>query len=118
MYTMRRTTQAAVLAITIFLAESSAAQVSLNAAGATFPAPLYQKWGQEFAGARLNYQSVGSGAGINQLTKGTVDFGASDMPMKDDQIAKMKVKPLHFPTVLGAVVPVYNIPGVKTELKF
>lgn len=93
------------------------AQVSINAAGATFPAAIYQKWFGEFKGAKINYQSLGSGAGIQQLTQGTVDFGASDMPMKDAQIAAMKVKPLHFPTVLGAVVPVYNIPGVETDLK-
>ena len=94
------------------------AQVSINAAGATFPAAIYQKWFNEFKGAKINYQSLGSGAGIQQLTQGTVDFGASDMPMKDVQIAAMKVQPLHFPTVLGAVVPVYNIPGVPTDLKF
>jgi phosphate transport system substrate-binding protein len=100
------------------MAASAAAQVTLNAAGATFPATIYQKWGQEFTGAHINYQAIGSGGGINQLTNGTVDFGASDMPMKDEQIAKLKVKALHFPTVLGAVVPVYNIPGVSSDLKF
>jgi phosphate transport system substrate-binding protein len=68
---------------------------------------------------QINYQSVGSGAGIQQLTQGTVDFGASDMPMTDEQISKMtKFKVLHFPTVLGGVVPLYNIPGVTVELKF
>jgi phosphate transport system substrate-binding protein len=66
----------------------------------------------------INYQAVGSGAGIKQLTDGTVDFGASDMPLKDEQVAAMKVKPLHFPTVLGAVVLSYNVPGVNTPLKF
>ena len=106
------------LALPVLLAGSTAAQVSINAAGASFPNAIYQQWGQEFKGAKINYQSVGSGAGINQLTQGTIDYGASDMPMKDEQIAKMKVKPLHFPTVLGAVVPVYNIPGVTGELKF
>ena len=94
------------------------AQVSINAAGATFPATIYQQWGQEFKGARINYQSMGSGAGINQLMVGTVDFGASDMPMTDEQLSKMKVKVLHFPTVIGAVVPVYNIPGLSGTLKF
>jgi phosphate transport system substrate-binding protein len=96
---------------------------TINAAGATFPAPIYQKWFEEYRKAhpdvQINYQSVGSGAGIQQLTQGTVDFGASDMPMTDDQIAKItKYKVPHFPTVLGGVVPVYNIAGVTAELKF
>src|SRR6202162_1343253 len=96
---------------------------TINAAGATFPAPIYQKWFEEYRKAhpdvQINYQSVGSGAGIQQLTQGTVDFGASDMPMTDDQIAKItKFKVLHFPTVLGGVVPVYNLAGVTAELKF
>ena len=96
---------------------------TINAAGATFPAPIYQKWFEEYRKAhpdvQINYQSVGSGAGIQQLTQGTVDFGASDMPMTDDQIAKItKYKVLHFPTVLGGVVPVYNLAGVTAELKF
>ena len=96
---------------------------TINAAGATFPAPIYQKWFEAYRKAhpdvQINYQSVGSGAGIQQLTQGTVDFGASDMPMTDDQISKItKFKVLHFPTVLGGVVPVYNIAGVTAELKF
>ena len=96
---------------------------TINAAGATFPAPIYQKWFEQYRKAhpdvQINYQSVGSGAGIQQLTQGTVDFGASDMPMTDDQISKItKFKVLHFPTVLGGVVPVYNIAGVTAELKF
>lgn len=115
---MRRSALVFLVATPVFLAAAASAQVKLNAAGASFPAPIYQKWGQEFKGARINYQSVGSGAGINQLMQGTVDFGASDMPMKDDQLAKMKSKTFHFPTVLGAVVPVYNISGVTGELKF
>jgi phosphate transport system substrate-binding protein len=106
------------IGVTSFLHATTSAQVSINAAGATFPATIYQRWGQEFKEARINYQSVGSGAGINQLTQGTVDFGASDMPMTDEQMSKLSAKPLHFPTVLGAVVPVYNIPGVTAELKF
>jgi phosphate transport system substrate-binding protein len=101
----------------LFGVTAAAAELSINAAGATFPAAIYQKWFDEFKEAKINYQALGSGAGIQQLTQGTVDFGASDMPMKDEQIAAMKVKPLHFPTVLGAVVPVYNIPGVPTDLK-
>src|SRR3984893_17463895 len=96
---------------------------TINAAGATFPAPIYQKWFEAYRKAhpdvQINYQSVGSGAGIQQLTQGTVDFGASDMPMTDDQISKItKFKVLHFPTVLGGVVPVYNVTGVTVELKF
>jgi phosphate transport system substrate-binding protein len=97
------------------------AQALINAAGATFPYPIYSKWFDEFHkefGVTINYQSIGSGGGIRQLTEGTVDFGASDMPMTDEQISKMKVKPLHFPTVLGAVVPTYNIAGVSQELRF
>jgi phosphate transport system substrate-binding protein len=94
----------------------------INAAGATFPAPIYQKWFGEYHTAHpdveINYQAVGSGAGIKQLTDGTVDFGASDMPMTNEQIGAVKVKPLHFPTVLGAVVLSYNIPGVTAALKF
>jgi phosphate transport system substrate-binding protein len=94
----------------------------LNAAGATFPYPIYSKWFSEFSaqhpGVEINYQSIGSGGGIRQVTAGTVDFGASDGPMSDEQLAQSKVKILHIPTVLGAVVPIYNLPGVNTELKF
>jgi phosphate transport system substrate-binding protein len=99
-----------------------AAAQNLTAAGATFPDPIYEHWFQTFKKAhptiQVNYQPIGSGGGIKQLTEGTVDFGASDMPMKDEQIAAMKVKPLHFPTVLGGVVITYNIPGVTQDLKF
>ena len=96
---------------------------TITGAGATFPAPIYQKWFEEFhqqhPDVHINYQSIGSGAGIQQLTQGTVDFGASDMPMTNEQISKItKFKALHFPTVLGGVVPVYNINGVTAELKF
>ncbi len=96
---------------------------TINAAGATFPAPIYQKWFEEFRKAhpdvQINYQSIGSGGGIRQLTEGTVDFGASDMPMTDEQIkAITKYKVLHFPTVLGGVVPTYNVAGVSGDLKF
>ncbi len=108
-----------VLALLLAVAE---AKVLINGAGATFPNVIYAKWFQEFpkkySDAQINYQSLGSGAGIRQLTEGTVDFGASDMPMTDEQISQMKVKPLHFPTVLGGVVPTYNIPGVTQDLKF
>ena len=98
------------------------AQTTLNGAGATFPNPIYQKWFSEYhnqhSDVQVNYQSVGSGAGIRQVQAGTVDFGASDGPMTDEQIASSKVKVLHVPTVLGAVVPAYNIPGVSGEVKF
>jgi phosphate transport system substrate-binding protein len=108
------------------LALPMAAQTKLNAAGATFPYPIYSKWFSEYhqqhPDIEINYQSIGSGGGIAQVTAGTVDFGASDGPMKDEQIAAFKQQRgttvLHFPTVLGAVVPAYNIPGFKGELKF
>jgi len=104
-----------VLALTTVQAQT------LTAAGATFPYPIYSKWFSEYSaahpGAQINYQSIGSGGGIRQVTSGLVDFGASDMPMTDDMLAKSKVKLIHLPTVLGAVVPVYNVPGV-TDLRF
>lgn len=102
------------------LAGTAAAQ-ALNGAGATFPMAIYTKWFNEYhklhPKVEINYQSIGSGGGITQLTAGTVDFGASDAPMNDGEIAKMKVHPLHFPTVLGADVVAYNLPSVKTQLK-
>lgn len=102
------------------------AQTSLTGAGATFPYPMYSKWFNEYhklhPDLEINYQSIGSGGGIKQVTEGTVDFGASDGPMNDKQIAEFKQKRgceiLHFPTVLGADVPTYNIPGVTAELNF
>lgn len=113
------------LIIALFLGVVVAARpqtISLNATGATFPAPIYQKWFEAYHSAhsnvQVNYQALGSGAGIAQLTAGTVDFGASDMPLTDDMLSKMKGKVLHFPTVLGAVVPTYNIPGVSADLNF
>lgn len=94
---------------------------TINAAGATFPAPIYQQWFSEYKMAhpdvQINYQPIGSGGGIRQLTEGTVDFGASDAPMTDEQIKAVKVHPLHFPTVMGAVVITYNVPGVTGSLK-
>jgi phosphate transport system substrate-binding protein len=96
--------------------------VKLNAAGATFPTPIYTKWFDVYHTAHpnieINYQSIGSGGGIRQLQSGTVDFGASDGPMSDEQLAQSKFKILHFPTVLGAVVPTYNIAGITGELNF
>jgi phosphate transport system substrate-binding protein len=100
----------------------AADRVQVNGAGATFPYPIYSKWFDEYhklhPEIEINYQSIGSGGGIRQLQQGTVDFGASDGPMTDEQIAQSKVKALHFPTVLGAVVVTYNVSGVAQELKF
>ncbi len=104
----------------------SSAPVLLNGAGATFPYPVYSKWFDEYhklhPNIQINYQSIGSGGGIRQVTEGTVDFGASDAPMTDQQLQEFKTKRgfaiLHFPAVLGADVPIYNIPGVTQELKF
>lgn len=94
----------------------------LNGAGATFPAPIYSKWFSEYhalhPNVEINYQPIGSGGGIRQVTAGTVDFGATDGPMTNEQLSASKVKLLHIPTVLGAVVPIYNLPGVSQELKF
>jgi phosphate transport system substrate-binding protein len=104
----------------------AAGALSITGAGATFPYPIYSKWFSEYHKAHqeleINYQSLGSGAGIKQVTEGTVDFGASDGPMNDQQIAEFKQKRgcdvLHFPTVLGADVPTYNLPGVTVTLDF
>jgi len=97
-------------------------QTKLNGAGATFPYPMYSKWFSEYhklhSDIEINYQSIGSGGGIRQVSEGTVDFGASDMPMNDEQLKAAKSKILNIPTVLGAVVPVFNIPGVSAEVKF
>ena len=120
---MRRLT---LLLLCAFAALPLAAQTKLNAAGATFPYPMYSKWFSEYhklhADIEVNYQSIGSGGGIRQVTEGTVDFGASDMPMTDAQLAeaqdKRKTRILNLPTVLGADVPAYNIPGVSGEVKF
>jgi phosphate transport system substrate-binding protein len=95
---------------------------NINGAGATFPYPIYSKWFSEYSqlhsNVKINYQSIGSGGGIRQVSEGTVDFGATDGPMSDDQLKNAKVKVMHIPTVLGAVVPVYNIPGFNKELNF
>jgi len=100
----------------------SGSNVLINAAGATFPYPIYSKWFDVYhtqhSNVQINYQSIGSGGGIRQLMAGTVDFGASDGPMTDEQLSQAKIKILHFPTVLGAVVPTYNIEGVSGELNF
>jgi len=105
-----------VLALPVF------GQTTLNGAGATFPNPIYQKWFSEYNklhhDVQINYQSIGSGGGIRQVLNGTVDFGASDGPMTEEQLKQAKVKILHIPTVMGAVVPAYNVPGVSGEIKF
>jgi phosphate transport system substrate-binding protein len=106
----------------VLLALPVLGQTTLNGAGATFPNPMYSKWFSEYhkvhADVQVNYQPIGSGGGIRQVTAGTVDFGASDMPMTDKQLQDAKAKILNIPTVLGAVVPAYNIPGVTGEVKF
>ncbi|MGC1463571.1 MAG: phosphate ABC transporter substrate-binding protein PstS [Terracidiphilus sp.] len=105
----------------LMVALSTAQAQKLTGAGATFPYPIYSKWFSEYSsahpGVQVNYQSIGSGGGIAQVTKGLVDFGASDMPMTNEMLAASKIKLIHIPTVLGADVPAFNVPGV-TELKF
>lgn len=100
----------------------AAQAVQINGAGATFPYPIYSKWFSEYNKLRpdvqINYQSIGSGGGIRQITNRTVFFGATDGPMTPEQLAAAPGKILHFPTVLGGVVPVYNVPNVSGELKF
>jgi len=101
---------------------SSSGTIQINGAGATFPYPVYSKWFSEYntlhPNVQINYQSIGSGGGIRQLLERTVFFGASDQPMSDEMLAKASGPILHFPTVLGAVVPVYNIEGVSAQMKF
>ncbi|HZZ38835.1 MAG TPA: phosphate ABC transporter substrate-binding protein PstS, partial [Acidobacteriaceae bacterium] len=113
---------AAAAALVLCASASVASAQKLNGAGATFPYPIYSKWFTEYSashpGVEINYQAIGSGAGIRQVTSGTVDFGASDGPMTDAQLAASKVKIQHIPTVLGAVVPIYNLQGVGGGLKF
>ncbi len=110
------------LGLAVTAGAQSSGTVLLNAAGATFPYPIYSKWfdvyHQQHPNIQINYQSIGSGGGIRQLLAGTVDFGASDGPMSDEQLGQAKFKILHFPTVLGADVPSYNIAGVTGELNF
>lgn len=113
---------AAGLMILGLVSSARADSMLINGAGATFPYPVYSKWFDEYAkihpDVHINYQSIGSGGGIRQASERTVDFGATDGPMSDEQLSKAKVKLLHFPTVMGAVVPTYNIPGVTADLKF
>jgi phosphate transport system substrate-binding protein len=123
---MRKITGLLVAAVVLAAAMWAQGALSINGAGATFPYPMYSKWFDEYhkknGNLQINYQSIGSGGGIKQVTEGTVDFGASDGPMNDDQLKAYQDKHgfpiLHFPTVLGADVPSYNIPGVTAELNF
>jgi phosphate transport system substrate-binding protein len=111
-----------VLAFAALAAAGSAAAQGLTGAGATFPNPIYTKWFDAYdkkTGVQINYQSIGSGGGIRQYTEGTVDFGATDGPMNESQIAAVNGNVLHVPTVLGAVVVTYNLPSIgATRLKF
>jgi phosphate transport system substrate-binding protein len=117
---MKKITLAGLTVLPALLAAAAMAAETITGAGATFPNPIYQQWFSEYKMAHsdvaINYQSLGSGAGIRQLIEGTVDFGASDMPMTDEQAKSLKVPAFHFPTVLGAVVLSYNVPGVTGEL--
>jgi phosphate transport system substrate-binding protein len=110
------------LALAAAMIGSANAETNLTGAGATFPYPMYSKWFDEYhnqhSDIKINYQSIGSGGGIKQIQAGTVDFGASDGPMTDEQLAQTPGKVLHIPTVLGADVPTYNVNGVSGELKF
>lgn len=111
-----------IAAVFAMMVTGAAGAQNLTAAGATFPYPIYNKWFSEYAQAHpsvhINYQSIGSGGGKKQAGDGTVDFGASDGPMSDEELAAAKIKLMHIPTVLGAVVPVYNVPGVSRDLNF
>ena len=117
-----QTVKKTLLAVLFFVMALSMAQAQkITGAGATFPYPIYSKWFTEYSaahpGVQVNYQSIGSGGGIQQVSSGVVDFGASDMPMTDQALAAAKVKLIHIPTVLGADVPAFNVPGV-TDLRF
>lgn len=116
------TRRIALLCLAVAVSLPAFAQTTLNGAGATFPNPMYSKWFSEYhkdhPDIQINYQPIGSGGGIRQVLAGTVDFGASDGPMTDEQLGQAKTKILHVPTVLGAVVPAYNISGVSGEIKF
>src|SRR5437762_6614093 len=110
----------AILALLAAATLASAQTVQINGAGATFPYPIYSKWFSDYhkahPNAEINYQSIGSGGGIRQLSAGTVFFGASDGPMTNEQIQAAGFRILHLPTVLGGVVPVYNVPGVSAQI--
>src|SRR5438270_13947596 len=110
------------LMVLALLAGSAAAQTQINGAGATFPYPIYSKWFSEYHNqhpdVEINYQSIGSGGGIRQVIAGTVDFGASDVGMTDEQLKQSKVPIPLIPTAMGSAVPASNIPGVTAELQF
>jgi len=110
-----------IIAGLLLFAVSAAQAQKLTAAGATFPYPIYSKWFSEYSaahpGVEINYQAIGSGGGIRQVTAGLVDFGATDGPATDEQLASSKTKLIHIPTVMGAVVPIFNVPGVR-NIKF
>jgi phosphate transport system substrate-binding protein len=112
----------ATIGAAMLVAGAAAQTMQINGAGATFPNPIYSKWFSEYnklhSNIQINYQPIGSGGGIRQITNQTVFFGATDGPMTNDQLLAAPGKILHIPTVLGAVVPVYNIPNVNAELKF
>ncbi len=120
MKTVHRTL-AACAGVVLLVGGAAAQKIQINGAGATFPTPIYSKWFFEYnklhPDVLINYQSIGSGGGIRQLQAQTVFFGATDGPMTPEQLQQAPGKALHFPTVLGAVVPVYNIPTVTAELK-
>jgi phosphate transport system substrate-binding protein len=116
-----RTAAALVLSLAVATGAMAADPLTINGAGATFPYPLYSKWFYDYSNAnpdvRFNYQSIGSGGGIKQITAGTVDFGATDAPMTEEGMKKLPGAILHIPTALGAVVPVYNLDSVPAGLK-
>ena len=118
---LSRTAAGIVLSLAVVAGATAADPLTINGAGATFPYPLYSKWFYEYSnahpGVRFNYQSIGSGGGIKQITAGTVNFGATDAPMTDEEMKKTPGPILHIPTALGAVVPVYNLDGVAGGLK-
>jgi phosphate transport system substrate-binding protein len=119
---MRIKTLRAVVATALFTFAAAAQTVQINGAGATFPYPIYSKWFSEYnklhPNVEINYQSIGSGGGIRQLSAGTVFFGATDGPMTNEQIVAAGFRITHLPTVLGGVVPVYEVPGAGGEIKF
>jgi phosphate transport system substrate-binding protein len=121
---MKNLSRLALLAMAALSCAGVAAAQSINAAGATFPEFIYKKWFSDYRtahpGIEINYQAIGSGGGIKQLTQATVDFGASDRPLTDAEMADpaLKIKPIYFPTVLGGIVPAYNLPDVTTQLLF
>jgi phosphate transport system substrate-binding protein len=123
---MKKTLFVILVSLLCAITAAAADTVLINGAGATFPYPIYSKWFDAyhklFPNIQFNYQSIGSGGGINQVSQGTVDFGATDGPMNDQQIKDYQAKRgnmiLHFPTVLGADVATYNVPGVTQELNF